>query len=170
MRSIRAITLIIAAMLFGSVLGGAIYEHLAIVPQWSAAPPLSLAMFQGEFGVAAYRFWVPIHPVTTVLLLAALAVNWKTARRNYIIIVLAGYFFALLVTFSYFVPELLAITSTPYIAGVDAALTDRAQMWEKLSLVRLVWIALLSFILLFSLTKSSEPTVPAPKPAADNPS
>ncbi len=57
------------------VIGGATYEHLAVVPQWTAAPPASLAMFQGTYGLQAQNFWIPIHPVTLILMGAALIAN-----------------------------------------------------------------------------------------------
>ena len=51
----------IACLSFAIIIGGAVYEHLNVVPQWSAAPPVSLSMFQGEYGLKPDLFWKIIH-------------------------------------------------------------------------------------------------------------
>lgn len=165
MKSAKDIFLILASMSFIIVLGAATYEHMGVVPQWSAAPPSSLAMFQGDYGLRAQNFWIPIHPVTFLLMTAALIANWRTPRRNNILTVLIGYAIILAATFIYFVPQLMDITQTPYREDVDQELVTIASMWETLSLIRLVFIAVLAYILLSSLTKAAEIVV-VPKPTA----
>ena len=153
----RTALLILASLSYVIVIGGAVYEHLAMVPVWSSAAPASLAMFQGEYAVAAFRFWIPIHPITVALLAVALAAHWRTRRRKAILITLGGYAVILIITFSFFVPEIMAITRSPYGPAVDPELTRRANVWEALSLVRLAAMFVLAFILLFGLSKSGEP-------------
>ncbi|HEY0977669.1 MAG TPA: hypothetical protein VGE21_09375 [Flavobacteriales bacterium] len=139
-------------MSFIIVIGGATYEHLAFVPQWTAAPPASLAMLQGPYGLRAQDFWIPIHPVTLVLMGSALLVNWRGPRRRTIGLALGGYVVVLAVTFAFFVPELIAITTTPYATVVDPGLQARAARWETLSLVRLSVLMVLAMVLLSALT------------------
>ena len=91
-----------------------------------------------------------------LLFVAALTLNWKTARRFYIIFPIAGYALVLAITFVYFVPELLALTQTAYAPTIDAALTARGRSWEFYSLLRLVFLIVLAIILLFGLSKSAE--------------
>ncbi|HEX2533417.1 MAG TPA: hypothetical protein VHK69_06760, partial [Chitinophagaceae bacterium] len=67
---------------FATVIGGAVYEHMNIVPTWAAAPPVSLSMFQGEHGLKPEHFWKFIHPLTLLLFLGTLAAHWKSARRK----------------------------------------------------------------------------------------
>ncbi|RYZ47968.1 MAG: hypothetical protein EOP49_19865 [Sphingobacteriales bacterium] len=145
--------LTLACISFLVIVGAAIYEHLTMVPKWSAAPPLSLAMFQGKFGLNSGLFWMPVHPVTLVLMITALALNWKTPRRLPILGVLSVYIVVLLITSVYFVPELLAIINTPFSSMVDAGLQTRASRWEIWSIVRLFVLLPAGFILLSSLTK-----------------
>jgi hypothetical protein len=159
-KAIRTLLLMLASISFIVVIGGAIYEHLTMVPVWTSAAPASLAMFQGDYAVAAFRFWIPIHPITVILLIAALVANWKTERRKPIALVLGGYILVLVVTFAFFVPELLSITRSAYSPAVDSALTQRAKFWESMSLVRLAWMLLLAVILTFGLTRSGEPQAP----------
>ncbi len=145
---------ILASIGFICVIGAAVYEHTSTVPVWAQAPPVSLTMFQGEYAIAAANFWMPVHPINFVLLIAALVLNWRTARRSFIAATIIGYAVILAITFAYFVPELVAITQTSISTIVDPSLTARAGMWEKLSLVRLVFLLFLAVTLLWGLTKT----------------
>jgi len=153
---IRNLFLILASISFVVVIGGAVYEHLALVPVWSSAVPASLTVFQGEYRLTPEKFWMLIHPVTIILLLAALIANWTTDRRALIIAPVVGYLLILGVTFLYFVPELTALTQTPFSETVDAALTARANTWETLSLVRLGVLFILAITLLSSLATPTD--------------
>ncbi|MBX3245307.1 MAG: DUF1772 domain-containing protein [Acidobacteria bacterium] len=156
MKNIRTLTLILGAISFIIVIGGAVYEHLAIVPVWTSAVPASLSMMQGEYAITPTRFWMPIHPVTLLLLILGLFANWRSGARNFIIVALVGYVMVLLVTFLFFVPELMALTQTAYSTTVDADLTRRAKNWEVYSLIRLCFLILLAVVLLFGVAKVSE--------------
>ena len=142
-----------ACIAFVIIIGGGTYEHLTMVPQWVAAPPVSLSMFQGSYGLNSGPFWIPIHPLTLVLLTAALIIHRKTPRFRSIATVLIIYVFVLIITFIYFVPELMAIINTEYSTSIDSDLQGRAGMWEKLSIARLFVMAALAYLLLSSLTK-----------------
>jgi len=146
----------ITCLSFAVVIGAAVYEHLAVVPKWSMAPPASLTMFQGPYGLNAQAFWIPIHPITMLLFLATLIVSWKTERKNAVATAFIGYLVVIAVTAIYFVPELIAITTTPYLDVIDSDLMNRAQMWESLSLLRLGVLIILSLTLFLGLAKSKE--------------
>jgi hypothetical protein len=156
MNTFRTIVLILASISFIVVIGGAVYEHAGIVPIWASAVPASLAMFQGEYAITPFRFWIPIHPITMLLLLLSLAFNWRSERRNSILTTVVGYLIVLAVTFLYFVPELMSITQSVYAITIDPELTQRAQSWEFWSQVRLASLLLMAFILLLGLSKSPE--------------
>lgn len=142
---------ILASIAFITIIGAAIYEHAAVVPIWAAAPPYSLSMFQGEYGLQAGNFWKPVHPVAILLLAAALITNWRQPRRKQLLITLAGYVLILIITGIYFVPELLSITTSTYSTVVSDDLTGRAKTWELLSLVRLGALLILAVVLLNGL-------------------
>lgn len=156
---LRTMLFIPGCISFIVVIGGATYEHLAVVPIWTAAVPASLSMFQGDYGLAAKNFWIPMHPVTLGLLIVGLVANWRNARRGYVIATLAGYLAILVITSIYFVPELFAITQSAYSPTVDADLTRRANLWELLSLVRLGVLVALAVVLLFGLSRPAERTL-----------
>jgi hypothetical protein len=151
---IRTLVLILGCISFITVVGGAVYEHAAVVPVWTSAVPASLHMFQGEYRLAAPNFWIPpVHPITLLLLVTGMIANWRTDRRNYVLVTILGYSAVLAITFIYFVPELMSITQASYSATVDAELTRRALTWQTLSLVRLVFLIALAIVLLSGLTK-----------------
>jgi len=154
---LRTLILVIASIGFIIVIGGATYEHVSVVPVWSSAPPASLSMFQGDYPLSAWNFWMPIHPLNVILLLTSLILNWNTERRKFILLTIGGYFLVLVATFIYFVPELMSIVQSSYSAVVDAELTRRAKNWELFSLVRLGVIMILAVSLLLGLSKSSDP-------------
>ncbi|MEP6793419.1 MAG: hypothetical protein ABJB16_03770 [Saprospiraceae bacterium] len=156
MKSTKNFTMIIACMCILTVFGGGVYEHVVLVPRWSAAPPSSLLMFNGPFGIQGEDFWIPIHPITLFFLGGALIANWYSNRRRKILIVMGGYIVILVMTFGFFVPELITLIGTPYHDHVDPELVRRASTWETLSLIRLSVIAILAFILLSALTKSHD--------------
>ena len=141
------------SFLFILVIGAAVYEHMAVVPRWSAAPPVSLTMFQGPYGLNPGAFWQVIHPITFVVLLATTLLHWKTARKSNLLVTLSIYFAILVITGVYFVPELLSIIQTPLSNVPDPQLKIRADLWELLSLVRLLTMVLCALLLMKGLTK-----------------
>ena len=143
----------ITCLLFSIVIGGAVYEHLNVVPTWSAAAPASLSMFQGKYGLDPELFWMLIHPLNIVFFIVTLILHWKTDRKKTISIVLISYVIILAITAIYFVPELLSIIKTPYSPIVDSELTGRARLWEMLSIVRLFVLIVLAVILFLGLTQ-----------------
>ncbi|PHN04390.1 hypothetical protein CRP01_22370 [Flavilitoribacter nigricans DSM 23189 = NBRC 102662] len=140
---------------FAIIIGAAVYEHLAVWPRAYDAPPKSLSMFQGEFGLNPAPFWQSIHPVTLLLFTVTLIISWKTDRRKHVLLPLIGYVLVLITTFIYFVPELMEIVNTEYDDTVNQELTKRASQWESLSLFRLVLLIVLSLVLNIGLTKGN---------------
>jgi len=144
----------LSCLSYATIVGAATYEHVAVIPQWAAAPPLSLAMFQGTYALNSAPFWQSIHPITLLLALVSLLLFWKTARRRNIAVVLITYVVILATTFTYFVPELLSIIFTPFSETVDASLVERAGRWETLSIIRLVVLIAMVVYLMMGLTRT----------------
>jgi NADH:ubiquinone oxidoreductase subunit 6 (subunit J) len=144
----------LACLSFSVIIGAAIYEHTALWPAAFSEPPRSLSVFQGPYRLDAASFWMSIHPVTLLLFVIALMVNWKTERRKPLLIAIIGYVVILITTFIYFVPELLELTGTPYSDSVDASLQSRGSRWITLSLIRGGVLIVLAMNLLLGLTKA----------------
>jgi len=144
----------ICCLAFAIIIGGAVYEHMNVVPKWAAAPPVSLSMFQGEYGLNPELFWMVIHPVNLLLLTLTLVLHWRSERRKHLVIVMTSYIVILATTAVFFVPELLSITKAAASSVADPDLTRRAATWEALSIVRLGVLVILSMILFTGLTKA----------------
>ena len=153
----RNILYSVCCLFFAIIIGGAVYEHMSVVPQWAAAPPVSLSMFQGEYGLKPELFWKIIHPINILLMVVTLIFNFRSARRINILIVLTGYILILAVTAVYFVPELISITTTAFSTNKDPELIRRASLWELLSIVRLILLFILAINLFLGLTKNGVP-------------
>ena len=146
---------VVTCISFSVILGAGIYEHVAVWPNVYAAPPQSLTMLQGSYGLASGPFWMSIHPVTLLLFFTALVLNWKSERRIHILIPLVIYIMILAITATYFVPELMSINSTPYAETIDADLQKRGSTWITLSLIRGAVLVVIDFILILGLTRSA---------------
>lgn len=143
----------LSSLSFCVIIGAAIYEHTALWPAAFSTPPRSLTVFQGPYALNAAMFWMPIHPVTFLLLVVALILSWKTERKKFVMITVAGYAAILLATFTFFVPELIDLTGTPYSETSDHSLQVRGNRWIVLSIVRAGVLIGLAITLLTGLTK-----------------
>jgi len=110
-------------------------------------------MFQGNYAIEPALFWKFIHPVTLTLFIITLGLNWKTERKKFILIPLITYIILLIVTFIYFVPELMSLIKTPYSEAVDEVVRKRGSLWITLSSIRLSLIVITTCILMLGLTK-----------------
>jgi hypothetical protein len=88
---IKDILYAVGCLTFSIMIGGAVYEHLNVVPTWSAAPPASLSMFQGKYGLNPELFWMLIHPVNLFFFALNLIFHWKSLRRRPLLIVALSY-------------------------------------------------------------------------------
>ena len=143
----------LSCLSFCVIVGAAIYEHTALWPAAFSEPPRSLTVFQGPYALNAAMFWMPVHPVTLLLLVVTLVFTWKTERKKNVLITVAGYVAILLITFTFFVPELIDLTGTPYSDTADQSLQVRGSRWITLSLIRAGVLICLAITLLTGLTK-----------------
>jgi hypothetical protein len=110
-------------------------------------------MFQGDYPLNSSYFWIYIHPVAVLLFTINLAIYWKTPRRKSILVPMLVYVLILAITFSYFVPELMSITGTPYSDNISADLQSRGSRWIALSLVRAGVLMIILVVLILGMSK-----------------
>jgi hypothetical protein len=147
------VVLWLATFCYLVVCGAGSYEHAVIVPAWTSNPPSSIAMFHGPYALDLGRWWLKVHPVNLLLLLAALWLLRRQARRKYLAFAVGGHLLVLAATALYFVPELFALTMHPD-AGLPAAeWKARADTWEILSLARLACMLLFGGALLRAVSE-----------------
>ena len=139
MKTLRlsTISLMLAIILWGTLLGGIAYSHLVYFPVYLSALPDSAVVVNGPYGLHEEIFWGLIHPLLILSLVVSLGLNWKIrARRKLIGITMTLYALALLATTFYFVPELQAFRNSPHLAVSPAEWFARGQRWQKLSWLR----------------------------------
>lgn len=147
-------SLCLAIILWGTVLGGIVYSHLVYFPAYLSALPDSAVVVNGPYGLHEAIFWMTMHPLLILSLIAALALNWKSgSRRKLILISCAIYFLVLIVTQIYFIPELIAFEQSPKSTVLPSEWLARGQRWQRLSWTRgaIMYAGILP--LLLALTK-----------------
>jgi hypothetical protein len=78
----KAILYAFACLSFSVVIGRR-YEHLALFPMECCASRFAKHV-PGKYGLNAAAFWIPIHPVTLLLLMGTLVCAWKTEGRKHV--------------------------------------------------------------------------------------
>ena len=151
---IADLTLLFACFSVALAVGGGIYESIVINPLWSAQPPASFAIIQKGTGVPLQRFWIPVHTLITIVLVASLITNWNYAeRRKLIVIALLSYVVMRAWSFAYFIPEMLRFQTVPLDQPQSAALLDRVSRWTRLTWFREPLDLITQFCLLIALTR-----------------
>jgi hypothetical protein len=145
------LTIVLAAI--GALLqaGAQLFAVAVVVSTVTAAPPRSLAMYAGEYRYDSSSFWEIVPTITLVLLLGALAANWKTPQRRLVISAVGAFVIAGL--FAGFVtgPLQAEIVSTGFADSVDPALTARAARWRLLDWVSWALTFVPGILLMISL-------------------
>src|SRR5688500_6555845 len=85
----RNLTLMAAAASCFIQIGAQLFAVSVIAHTVAQAPPRSFAIFEGAYGYDSSSFWNTVPPITALLLIIALVTNWKTRRRNLLLIALA---------------------------------------------------------------------------------
>jgi hypothetical protein len=154
METIADLTLLFVCFSVALAVGGGIYESIVINPLWSAQPPASFAIIQKGTGVPLQRFWIPVHILITIVLLASLITNWTYAdRRKLIVIALISYVVMRAWSFAYFIPEMLRFQNVPLDQPRNAALLDRVSRWTRLTWFREPLDLITQICLLVALTR-----------------
>lgn len=153
-RNLGNIVLMLAIVLWGTLLGGVVYSHLVFFPAYLSDLPASAVVVNGPYGMSEAIFWVIIHPLLIVALAAALVLNWNSRpRRRLIAISFAVYVAILLVSFFYFVPELVLFKNSPQSTVPAAEWLARGRRWQRLSWLRGLAMYVMYVPLLLALTK-----------------
>lgn len=129
--------------------GAQLFETAVLVPVWTAAPPASLHIFQGYYGLDFKAFWIVAHSLHELTFVAALVLNWKIAtRRRVLVAVLLVHIAVRAWTLLYFAPVIISFQNTPATDTINPALQQQAAQWRDLNLVRVAIFLFLSFALI----------------------
>ena len=148
-------TLVLLCFSMAAAIGGGLFEHLVLVPIWSASPPTSFAIIQPDTGVPLQSFWIPVHGAITVFIVLSLFLTWRQPRvRRLLLIGLCSYIVMRAWSFAFFIPEMLAFQQIPTGAAPSVELSARVQSWTLWSVFRepldvvtfLSWLLALSWL------------------------
>ena len=156
MQKAKQPSLFIAISLWAIIIGGIVYSHIVFFPPYLSHLPESNKLITGVYGLNEGNFWMFIHPLAFLSTIIALILNWKkNAGKKSILISLAIYTLALIVTAIYFLPGLTAFANSN--ANTSISLSEwfqRGQTWQHLSWVRGFFMFIGFINLLIALTKS----------------
>jgi len=157
MKQAGKIFLMFTTVCWGTIIGGILYSHIAYFPVYLSHLPESATLTAGPYPIREDRFWMLIHPITILSVIVTLLVNWKLReRRKYILMVMGIYAVAIITTFIYFVPELMAFSNASQTTSISAPeWYERGQKWQHLSWIRGAFMYLGFILLLISLTKNN---------------
>ena len=152
--------LMLAIVLWGTLLGGVVYSHLVYFPVYLSALPDSAVLVNGPYGLNEWIFWAIIHPLLIISLSGALVLNWKSgSRRKLIAVSFAVYVIILLISMFYFVPELVLFRNSPQSTVPASEWLARGRRWQRLSWLRGLAMYLAFVPLLLALAKPTDDSV-----------
>ena len=129
--------------------GAQLFETALIVPAWTAAPPASLGLFQGEHRLDFKVFWIVLHSLHEITFVVALVLCWKLkAVRHWMLGLLLVHMAVRVWTLAYFVPTIVGFQSMPPSPSVDPALVREATRWRSLNLIRVLLFVAVNLALL----------------------
>lgn len=147
--SLADLSLLITTVIYLLINGAGIWEEINVIPRWTSAPPASLHIFQGEYGLRYKTFWIIAHSIHEVFFIAAIVLNWRIRNRKYPLLIIFCIHAAIRVwTIRYFAPVLMEFWEYPYSNTIDTTLKAKADAWAFQSHIRSAGFLLLSFAMI----------------------
>ena len=147
------VALMISATLWAVMIGGVVYSHLVFFPVYLGDLPESAVLVTGKYALHEELFWMSLHPLLVISLIATLLLNWRSrARRNLILGATLVYLGAIVATFLYFVPELIAFAHSASSASPKEEWISRGWWWQRWSWLRGAILFVMFFAFLRALT------------------
>ena len=129
--------LMVSVVLWGILLGGVVYSHIVYFPVYLGGLPDSTVLVNGPYALNEGRFWMTIHPLVILSLIASLILNWRNgARRKLLAITMGIYILVIAVTSVYFLPELFAFAQSQGSTVSKEEWLARGNRWQYLSWLR----------------------------------
>ena len=136
--SVKNLTLMAVAAACLVQVGAQLFALSVVASTVSAAPPRSFAILQGDYRYDSSGFWSTVPPITAVLFVTALISNWRTSRRNLLLVALMLFVVGGLVAGFYLEPTFDEIRKIGFRDEIDPVLQTRAARWYATDWV--VWV------------------------------
>jgi hypothetical protein len=123
-------SLVFLCFSMAAAFGGGLFEHIVVVPIWSASAPSSFAIIQRGTGVPLQRFWIPVHAAITVFMLLTLYLTWHDFTVRYFLLIgLTSYIVMRVWSGLFFIREMLKFQNIPLHSAPSAELSARVVRW-----------------------------------------
>ena len=142
--------LIISALVFGMILGASVYEHMFGIPKMLQSQASLIQILEHNTNPAP-TFWIPLHGILLVSLIAGLVLNWKVPERKTRLLYVLGIYLFVSTISIFFAKELFAL---PKISD-SREFEQRTSLWLSLSWCRPILFFFSQIALLTALTKTS---------------
>lgn len=109
--------------------GAQLFALSVVARTVAAAPPRSFAILQGEYRYDSSGFWSTVPPITALLFVTALIANWRTSRRNLLLLAFTLFVIGGLMAGLYLEPTFDEIKKIGFRDEVDPVLQARAARW-----------------------------------------
>jgi hypothetical protein len=136
------LTVLFAAIVVSTGFGASLVETVIHMSRYFADPPASFATWYGD-QVHTIAFWIPLQMGGLILLIAALAANWRSPlRKRFLAVGLAVYLAIAVWNGAYFATEVRWLLRMAQENVVPADFVGRAHRWYLLTWVRQVAAAI----------------------------
>jgi hypothetical protein len=123
-------SLILLCFSMAGAIGGGLFEHIVLIPLWTATPPSSFSIIQPGTGVPLQNFWIPVHAAITVFIILSLVFTWKDMKvRRLLLIGLGSYIVMRVWSGLFFIREMLEFQKVPLDSSPSAELSARVSSW-----------------------------------------
>lgn len=140
------IWLFITTLAYFMMNGAQLFETTVIIPKWTTAPPESLAMLGGKYGLDLKVFWIVTHSLHELTFLLALLFCWKIDPvRNWLLLLFVLHVAVRAWTLMYFAPNIIDFQKIATSGTADTDLLARTSQWRVLNYVRVGIFVALSF-------------------------
>ena len=136
--------------------GGGLFAISVLVSTITEAPPRSFAILEGAYRYDSSAFWETLPPITAILFVIALIVNWRTTRRGLVFAALSIFILGGLLAAFFLEPAFADITAGGYRDLIDPALQVRARSWLVLDWAVWSLSMLAGIVLLLALARPTD--------------
>jgi hypothetical protein len=130
-----------------AAIGGGLYEHIVLVPLWSASAPSFFSVIQPGTGVPLQNFWIPVHSAITIFLILSFVFTWREKKvRHQLFIGAISYIVMSAWSGLFFIREMLAFQQVPLNSAPTPELSARVQKLDLLELVQRELLDIITFL------------------------
>ena len=161
MHQFRNISLMALTMCAIIQTGAQLFAVTIVARTVTKAPPRSFAILTGEYAYDSRPFWDIVPMITLILFLIALAVNWKTVRRKFLLAALGLFFIGGIIAMVFLEPTFNSMFARGFADHVDPVMQQEAATWFLLDCASWAVGFMSCVLLLFALMRPAVPANPA---------